>query len=298
MKLSKIPKIIFLIFLGSILSIGFFFYKLSPKQRGVIFSEIFSSIPIVKNLATKTYTTPLNIEYSKEANELRSAFFSVDYILMARDKNGNEYIALYPFTVEAGFDLSDPNFTKEESIQQGEKVLNINLPSPKILSVDKKAGQSFEVIRNDIKNIDRDIHIKPVVMSFEKQAVDFALKSRILDNAIESAQKYFNSLWKGIYSKVLVNSNKYELPFREYPLTYLPYKLVINKNNFDFIFENKHTLDRIDSQFSNDKATVSIGYWKSYNGSYEELFESVFTTLNQDYDIFYRIFFHLQKNSI
>lgn len=268
-------KVLLLPFLGVFGVLVFFFIFLTPQQRNLIIKEALGSIPIVKNFVNITYRTRLNVTAIKSEGKLKTAFLSVDYLVSIQNKEGDKFISIYPFTVEAGHDLKQ---SKVSSTQQNEKrVLNIELPSPTIFNVDIDESTKLLRIREELRG-EFEYILQPVKVALERQSKDYAVRMGILEKANNRTEEYFKTFWKDIYDEISVTFKPVETDyFSEHTFYHLPIKFAIAKGSFPYEFQAnpKEQFDFFDGVFLKDDTSIIVGYSTEYSKSYRDLWDDV-----------------------
>jgi hypothetical protein len=264
---------------GLIGLIVFFGTFLTPTQRGVIFKDILSFIPGVRQFVSTQHKTRLNIQSDERENKLKTVYRSYDFLLSVKDKEGRTFIAIYPFVVEAGYLLDNvkPNSTEKD----GRKILEITLPPPEILNVDMDDKNGALVLRDDLKG-NHDIVVKPAKIAFEKTARDRVIKNGILEEADKKATEYYENFWKGVYDKVVVKTTASETtPLVKYQAPHLPVKFELN-SEFKYQFYPSKYYNRSDVLFANTDDQISFGFSGQYRATYSALWDDIAKRLDEN----------------
>jgi hypothetical protein len=255
---------------------GFFFFYLSQDQRGFIINKMLYSIPGINNFINEQYKTQLTVTAVKNANTLKTAFASIDFLATIKNNKNQYYIAIYPYVVEAGFDLN--HIEVKESIVTNRKNLIITLSEPKILNVDIDEQSRVGVIRDDIGG-DADFITRPAKIAFEYEAKHQALKKNILLKAKQNAEKYYKEFWKDTYSSIDINfkpSDKEQLTNFSFP--HLPIEIQSTKEvlGSGYKFSSQKSYNWYDGFFSKEGSTkIWVGYSHEYKDEYKTIFNGI-----------------------
>lgn len=274
--INKFKTFLLIPLIGIIFFIAFFYGYLNPDQRNYIFKEILASMPIAKNFVNINYKTHLSVTGVKDVKELKTAFFSIDYLSSMQNAQGQRYIAVYPFEIEAGFNLEACKTTTLNEKKGGMTILNIELPAPDITTVDLDEKKQVLVVRDDMQKADYDYVLRPVKIAFETKARDYAVRNGIFDKAMENAIKYYRDLWKDTYDEINVSfQNHTRKRFSEYKLPNLPVKFTAFADAFDYRFSAPDSFEWYDGQFENDNSKIWVGYSNHYTESFKNLWDAV-----------------------
>ncbi|MBR4326322.1 MAG: DUF4230 domain-containing protein [Bacteroidales bacterium] len=174
------------------------FNTIARINFGSVMSVLLSRIPGINQFVESDYETGIYGIIQNDRAEMRSAVYNVDFLMSiyvsptseeARsylDKEAKQYLAIYPYVVEAGIDLKE---AKSETA--GNQVV-VDLPSPKVTLTDLDEKRGVTVIR--------DADVKPELVNmmkktFEKRATDLAYEAGIIETAKKNAEKYFTNLF-------------------------------------------------------------------------------------------------------
>lgn len=257
----------------------FYFVILTPGQRDIIFRNIASQIPVIKNFVLKQYDTGIIINSVENMNFISSANYNVDYLITAKRGN-DEYIAIYPFNVEAGVDV------KKINVENTATSINIFLPAPEIFNVDMADVKNISVIRDEIKNYDYETYIKPLLGAFEMKALDNSLESGILENAGQNTVNYLKGLFSEISSEVNIKTkDNTDYEFYDYLSDKYPFGIkVLNKNMAD---EEKIKAGEF-LNIRKDGENIIFKHLDEVNYSYSELLN--YAEKNLEGEITYKLF--------
>lgn len=146
----------------------------------------------------KDYDTNLFDIEQIDMAELRTDYYNVDF-LMSINKSGEQYLAIYPYVIEAGYDLTKVAQTK--SIQDA--TTTITFPAPEIESIKVDNKRNIMVIRSaDVENS----YINMLDNAFRNRARDIAFERGICDNAQKNAEVFFRDLFPD--KKIVLNFAK------------------------------------------------------------------------------------------
>ncbi|APT75367.1 hypothetical protein LN42_02425 [Marinitoga sp. 1137] len=126
----------------------------------------------------------LNIEAIRDLSQLRVFSYNMDFLFIAKDENNNYYVAIYPYTVEAGIDLN--------KIKSEEKVYSkgvIYFPSPEIFYY----GESFDkkpIIVTDQIKIDSSYYKDNIKEGFKMYSRDVAINKGIYEKTEKALKEY------------------------------------------------------------------------------------------------------------
>ena len=264
-------------FVGLVLMFLFFFVILQPAQRGAIIKHILASLPIAKNFVNIHYKTHLNVTGVTDAKTLKTAFISVDFLASIRNSKGINYIAVYPYQVEAGFDMDKITVNNDNGQESGEvyRKISIHLPAPLIVTADLDDKKSVMVVRGEMKG-DSEYITKPVKMAFEKQAEQYALQKSILEKAKMNAEAYYNELMGGIYDEVDISfDDSRENHLSQMKLPLIPLNLTVSDENFDYEFHNSEVMGPAVATFKKGNSKITIGYSQKSKKSYVDLWKGL-----------------------
>ncbi|MGP1580525.1 MAG: DUF4230 domain-containing protein [Wolinella sp.] len=259
------------LFIGLGVFVAFFYFVLSPQAREVYMSEFLSKIPLVSNFVTKNYETSLYGVSAREGNLLKSASYAVDFMAFLKDSAGEEYIALYPYVIEAGIDLEKTHIER-----RGEGAIH-ELAGAEILSVDSDEKRGVLVIRDEIKEADYESYLKPVKIAFAKRARDIALESGILERANTQALAFMQDSFGAAGMQFI--SGDSPAPLREYKARFLPIALSMNTQESPTLKqvteEEAFNIDDTIFTFRDSPAGIALGYIGSYGGTNREFQEEM-----------------------
>jgi hypothetical protein len=279
--INKLKRTIFtyfaIPFVGLTLLFLFFFVVLQPAQRSAIIKNILASLPIAKNFVNVHYKTHLNVTGIADAKLLKTSFISVDFLASIRNSKGVNYIAVYPYQVEAGFDLDKiivDNENKYESNQEYRKI-NIHLPAPRIVTADLDDKSSVMVVRGEMKGNSEYI-TRPVRIAFEKQAEQYSLQKNILEKAKQNAEAYYKNLMKGIYDEIDVSFDESEeRNLSQIKLPLIPLNFTLNNEIFNYEFNGSEEMEPVAATFKKDNSKISVGYSQKSKKSYADLWKAL-----------------------
>ncbi len=252
----------------------FFVFFLTPSQRDAIFSEVASKLPIVRNFVTKSYETHVYGLNFKDASDLKTATWAMDQLVLLekKDKGGNikKYYALYPYKIEAGFDLSK---VKVEEVT--EKGLKVTMPPVKIFSVDIDEKKGLTVIRDTLEG-GYDETLQPVKVGYRRFMHDLGLQSNLLENSRRGATDYFKTFWKDIYETVEVVHTATADPFLTVNMERIPLQIKYTKaQEKKFEFRPEENFGKYDASIDTDSGSILIGLSQNWNGTYRDLLKKV-----------------------
>jgi len=222
----------------------FVYFLLFISLTALVASGIFFWNQKVNKITIKP--TRLNILDITSTNKMKVIQFGIDYFL-----NTGKYVAIIPFDVQAGFDLSKAKIeevVKTEKIAKDKDINNIpkfvlRLPEPVILNVDKSDNGSLTII--EPKKPDQEF-VKALRIFGENYAKNMALQRDILSKANARAKKVFRTFAKdaGISIDVITQETK------EIKTQYIESKRspLMIKQSDDFEYVNQE----------NDLSTISL----------------------------------------
>lgn len=192
-KYLGIPLGIFAVVFAGLL----IFNKVAKINGSAVWSALLSKIPVINNFVEIDYNTGLFAITQMDMSEMRTAVYNVDFLMSITapdhttesglmSKDVRKYLAIYPYVVEAGIDLSNVKSSTSDNLT------TVNLPSPQITLSDLDEKRGVTVIR------DTDVPAEIVNMMksvFEKRAVDLAYNAGIIETAKQKAEKYFTNLF-------------------------------------------------------------------------------------------------------
>ncbi len=251
--------------------VGFFYFVLSPQAREAYLSEFLSKIPLVSNFITKNYDTSLYGISTHELNLLKSASYAVDFMAFLKDSAGEEYIALYPYIIEAGIDLEKTHIER-----RGEGTIH-TLAGAEILSVDSDEKRGVLVIRDEIKKANYESYLKPIKIAFAKRARDIALESGILERANARALEFMQNSFGAVGMQFV--SSPSPLPLVEYPAQHLPIALKVHSQESltlkQAAEDEAFNIDDTIFGTGDSKAGIALGYIEGYGGTNREFQEEM-----------------------
>ena len=124
--------------------------------------------------------------------ELRTANYNVDF-LMSINKSGEQFVAIYHYVVEAGYEINNANETIKDTIT------TIVFPDAKLtVKMDNKRGISV------IRSAEIPHEYKTMLeTSFRNRALDLAFENGINEDAQKNCDKFFNGLFPD--KKIVIN---------------------------------------------------------------------------------------------
>lgn len=256
-------------------AIVFFMIFLTPAQRDAIFSEALSKLPIVRNFVTKTYDTHIYGLNFKDASDLKTATWAVDQLVLLekKKKDGKErkYYALYPYVIEAGFDLSKVKIEEKT----GGKELRLIMPPVQIVNVDVDQKKGLTFIRDSLEG-DYEEALQPVRVGYHRFVRDLAHQSNLLENARQSATQYFQTFWKDFYEKVDVVHSPWVTPFLTVNMKQIPLQIRYSKGQkTNWKFEQEKYFTNYDTSIKTDSGSIFIGLSQEFEGTYRNLSDYV-----------------------
>ena len=273
--ISRILKLFLVPFIGIFAFILFFMFLLTPAQRDVIFSEVLSKLPIAKNFVTRPYDTHVYGLNFADASDLKTATWAVDQLVLLEKKNKDKkigkYYAIYPYVIEAGFDLSK---VKVEEDTSGKK-LRLIMPPVEVVNVDVDQKKGLTVIRDSLEE-NYEEALQPLKIGYHRFVHDLALQSNLLKNARTSVTDYFQTFWKHIYEKVEVVHTPWVNPISTVDRQHIPLQIRYNAQtgmNLEFVQEKPFA--RFDTLIGTNAGFLYMGLSKPFSGSYRDLTEKV-----------------------
>lgn len=182
---------------AAILSTTIFNYAAKINFSSVM-SAILSRIPGINQFVETDYDTGIYGIIQNDRAEMRSAVYNVDFLMSIYvspkyeelqsylDKDAKQYLAIYPYVVEAGIDL------KEAKSETAENQIIVNLPSPQVTLTDLDEKRGVTVIRDT--KVPSEL-VNMMKKTFEKRATDLAYEAGIIETAKKNAEKYFTNLF-------------------------------------------------------------------------------------------------------
>ena len=148
------------------------------------FEVLLSKIPGLNVFVEEDYDSKVFSLKQLDMAELRTAYYNIDF-LMSINKSGEQYVAIYPYIVEAGYDLSNPNQTIVDSITK------VVLPAANLsVKMDNKRGISV------IRSAEIPHEYKTILeTAFRNRAKDLAFENGINDDAQKNCNKFFEDLF-------------------------------------------------------------------------------------------------------
>jgi hypothetical protein len=272
---KKIRSILLIPILSVTLFFAFFFYYLNPDQRKIIFQEVLASIPGAKNFVNINYKNQLAVTAVEDTKILKTAFYSVDYLGSIRDPQGHIYIAVYPFQIEAGFDLEHSDAITSDIKGIESQSVRISLPPPMITTLDLDENKQVLVVRDNLKG-DYDYVLRPVKKAFELQARDYAIRNGILERAEKNAIRYYEKNLGSVYDKVQVVVEKSgKEQFCEYIPQNIPVKFSLCEQFSNYRFDSSDSFNTFDGYFEKENSRIYAGYSNQSNGSFKHLWKNV-----------------------
>ena len=259
LRLLLIP--ILMLLMAVLSSIAIFHY--CKIDVSTVVNILLSKIPIVNQFIDITTNSGVYSLKQLDKKELRTATWNVDFLVsIGADR---KYIALYPYIVEAGVDLSDMNVVTRDT------TTIIELPNAKIMVSDLDETKDILIIRKGEANLNYNLHLKPLKIAFEKRARDLAIEAGILKDANDKAEEYLQKLLSNSYKKLIVKKENAPYPeLSHYSASMLPIEFVYDSNSLQRKF------DFNDLGFSRDNILIPtyktrLGYSRSVNYSLEEM---------------------------
>ncbi len=220
---------------AAILSITVFNYA-AGINFGSVMSALLSRIPGISQFVENSYETGIYGIIQNDRAEMRSAVYNVDFLMSMYvspkyeevqsylDKEAKQYLAIYPYVVEAGIDL------KEAKSETSEHQIIVNLPSPEVTLTDLDEKRGVTVIRDT--KVPSEL-VNMMKKTFEKRATDLAYEAGIIETAKKNAEKYFTNLFP-----------KDTLKFKFSDTPNLFDSVASNKTPIKFVYRNG-ALDRV-----------------------------------------------------
>ncbi|MBR4324102.1 MAG: DUF4230 domain-containing protein [Bacteroidales bacterium] len=182
MKKTGISSLAFLIAFVVFLIVGF------TAQVGSMsaFKWLFSKLPLANQVVESEYRSRLYGLTQEEKAVLTTAYYNVDFLMSVRTKD-KTFLAIYPYTVEFGFDLTDIKTSKHDSIT------SVSVSAPKVTN--SKLDDQLGVIKI------RDAAVEPELLTmmktaFRNRSVDFAYEANIVETAQKNIQEYIQGLFQ------------------------------------------------------------------------------------------------------
>ena len=274
------------LFLAPVIGISgiviFFIIFLTPAQRGVIIKELMSRLPLARNFVTKTYQTHVYGLDFKDASDLKTATLAVDQLVLLekKDKDGKtgKYYAVYPYIVEAGFELS------QVKVEDSENKLRLIMPPVKVFNVDVNQKKGITVIRDSLEGHYEET-LQPVKVGYHRFVHDLALQSssNLLEKAEQSATEYFQTFWKGVYEKVEVVHSPYINLFLTVDMQHIPFQIRYNKKfKKHFNFNGEMNFDWYDTIIKTESGNTFFGFSQEFDGSYRNLSDNFKKNIDVD----------------
>ena len=194
----------------------------------------------------KTYNSSTRIIAENEVLKLKTSQFDLDFLISIETAKNKKYLALYPYRVVAGIDLSTVN---EKTLDDGSKKIILN--PPKILQSGTALSNEPFVLRDNLGSAlnDYEAFFKPVKRALEQKACDLALENGLFENCIKNACK----VYEGFGYSVLVTEAEDEI--KKFSASRLP---------VSFSFSSASKLSLVSEVFpSRDDSSVFINGNKS-----------------------------------
>lgn len=240
----------------------------------MIVSFFSGRIPYLNQLVTRDYQTNTNFKNWTKRSDMKMAKFSVDFLVHLEDRN-SKFIAIYPYTISAGFNFMDIKSSESKII----------FPKIEIYESESQAANIIRSGRNDAKgngifsNNDEDKMLTPVKIALSKKARDYAYEYNIVDRAKESTRKFFSRFYPNGDVQFEFEKDKEETV--SIPSTYMNVKFIVADKTFERIVPE--ILCRDDSIFriiskdgnnTDDGIKIGLNHWirtKSYDGTLNEI---------------------------
>lgn len=274
---KKIISVVILPVIGIACVAVVFFVFLNGPQRAQIFKDMAASLPVVKNFVKMHYDTRLSIASIEDRNFLKTAFFSVDYLGSVRNGKGERYLAVYPFEVEAGFNLENASVSVSQDNPEGKGKLLVELPEAEIMPADLDEKKGILIVRDDLK-ADHEYALRPLKAAFEKLAADYALRNQILEKAGKNAEKFYKEFWNGSFDEVIVQvkgESEATNLFADYQLPRLPLKFTVTADRFGYEFCPVATYETSSAIFRNADLEIRTGFVADYQRNFDSLYSEI-----------------------
>jgi hypothetical protein len=209
----------------------------SPAERRELAGRLASLIPFAGRNVERGFRTPTAVIDAFDTAELREAAYAEDFLLVASDPAGNRYIAIFPFTAEAGFRLDRRSSLKVDA--KGRAAV-LSLPAPELLLATEEGSRVESAIHDGITGLDRDLYLKPFLAAFEAKVAMDAVADGILEDASSRAEAYFTGLYGGEFPSFRVDIKPPKPDFRSVDLAPLSASLRLS---FDALFERPAGFD-------------------------------------------------------
>ena len=170
-------------------------FNQSTRVNGrTAFEVLLSKIPIFNNFFEEDYASNVFSLKQLDMAELRTAYYSVDF-LMSINKSGEQYVAIYPYVVEAGYDLTEAR--KKEIIKDTTTTIEFSNPQLSV-KLDNKRGITV------IRGAEIPHEYKTMLENaFRNRALDLASENGINEDAQKNSDKFFNGLFPD--KKIVIN---------------------------------------------------------------------------------------------
>ena len=168
-------------------------FNQSTRVNGrTAFEVLLSKIPILNNFVEEDYNSKVFSLKQLDMAELRTAYYSIDF-LMSINRSGEQFVAIYPYVVEAGYELDKANQTIKDT------TTTIVFPDAKLtVKMDNKRGISV------IRSAEIPHEYKTMLeTSFRNRALDLAFENGINEDAQKNSDKFFNGLFPD--KKIVIN---------------------------------------------------------------------------------------------
>ena len=194
MKIKKLIPLFLIIFTFAII-IAFCFAPVSFREA------IFSKIPLIKKIVNVTFQSSTNIISESSVLKLKTAQFDLDFLMELENQEG-KFIALYPYRVVAGVDLTKQKIEKKEN-----NSVYIKLKSPQIIFSGMSNSKDALVVYDTLKNSanDYDAYFKSAKIAFEKKVKDLAFENNIIEKCQDNAKKVLQNLYSAYTDNININ---------------------------------------------------------------------------------------------
>ncbi|KLO21730.1 hypothetical protein X275_08330 [Marinitoga sp. 1197] len=250
-------------FLAIILSIFFGFYLSQIEEVQSFILDILNKSGISKKVnLERSY---LNIENIKDLYMLNVLDYSIDYIFIAADNNGKEYVAIYPFQVKTGMNLKNINVEKIN----GKNI--ITLPIPEITYYGEPLSKNPIIIVDEISDANPDYFKNSIIDGFKEYSIDIVLRKNIYEKTTNNVKQYISKL---LYEQNYeIKETKLDTKFKRIEIDRLSSYFEVRKDYW--IFKNYLNDGKYFSIVELNNSKIYLNFTQDYSNDENELFKQI-----------------------
>ncbi len=179
------------------------FVLLGSGRFITLLNNAMAGVPGLKNFATVNYETQLFVTGVESRRDLKTGFLAVDYLASIKDADGGVFLTVYPFEIEAGYDLGQVRY-KEHEAGTPNAWLEVTLPAPAL----NVSGGMPLTIRDNMEGKSEYV-TAPLKRTFQDQAKVYALAhGDIYGQAEDNARRFLTGLFQELYRDVRMTVDK------------------------------------------------------------------------------------------